>query len=176
MTATAIYAAMLLLSGCIGAPMRVYHITKDSKFVPAVTQLVADNREYFNYPYTFMIIIDSSPCVKALNEMIWWADWQEHFLERNIGFIIATSRVDSMDVVIAAELDRVKAPVLVFPSCNENMEKLDILPGVLPLKIMIDSAASIIYACGYIPDTTASNNMLVKTDTIIKSKNSVSNK
>ncbi|MBN1212682.1 MAG: hypothetical protein JXA92_08905 [candidate division Zixibacteria bacterium] len=165
----------LFIFGCIGLPGYVYNIS-NTKIELTVKQLVVEKSEYFKNPFTFMIIVDSSPCGKMLTETIWWADWQKHMIERDIGFVIATSRADSMDVVIAADLDNVKAPVLVLPSCEKYVSELDPFPGIVPLKILTDSTGTVIYGKVYIPDTAASNKMISKIDSLINSKITVSAK
>lgn len=164
-----IFMALLFISGCIGLPSNVYHI-KDTQIESTVKQLAIEKKEYFNNPFTFMIIVDSSPCVKSLGETQWWAEWQKHLLEGGVGFVFATSRADSVDVVVAAELDNVKAPVLVLPLCDKYVSELGVPFGGLPLKILVDSGASVLLAKAYVSDSNESNRLMSKIDSLVNMK------
>lgn len=143
-TALAVVLLCLCLSGC-GMLYRQHHITlKKSDFAPLVLELAATNTEFFDNPFTLVVILDRRPCGKMLSESIYWLDWQRHMIVAGNGFVFATSRADSAGLVYAAHLDSVDAPVLVLESYEQRIPRLTNWRAYAPFHLLTDSTGALL--------------------------------
>lgn len=148
---------------CIGRPKGEWtlahlHVVKPCR------QLVAAYPEHFARPFTLLIMTDETATC-GIKEAQWWDDWEEFLLTRNCGFVLATSKEDSIDLVIAAQLDSVHAPVLVLPHCKRYVGELGV--PFLPMDVLIDSTARVLYSWGNSKDSAGQAAMLNTIDSII---------
>ena len=120
---------------CIGHLLRR---TETIDLRPVCDSLSANFPEYFTNSPVLFVLVDTSPCGKALGETVWWKEWQQAATAAGIDFVFVTSESDSADVAVAARLDGVTAPVLVLPSCKQRFTELGIPLGMLPMKILVD--------------------------------------
>jgi hypothetical protein len=143
-TALAVVLLSLCLSGC-GMLYRQHHITlKKSDFAPLVLELAATNTEFFDNPFTLVVMLDRRPCGKMLSESVYWSDWQRHMIEAGNGFVFATSRADSAGLVYAAHLDSVDAPVLVLESYEQRIPRLTNWRAYAPFHLLTDSTGALL--------------------------------
>ncbi len=160
-----------MLLGLLGAScyrsqgVRVYKLD-DMGIKPALKELVQNQPEYFNAPYTLLILVDGSPCGKLLQETMWWDEWQETATEAGYGFVLVTSRADSAGLVWAAQLDSVDSPVLVMPGCEDYLLELGMPRGFAPLKLLIDSTAHIHQFWSPFVDTADCNRLMYQLDSL----------
>ncbi len=129
---------------CIGHLLR-RTVTIDLE--PILDSLSVRYPEYFTNSPALIVLVDTSPCGKALHETVWWREWQQTATAAGINFLLVTSESDSTDVAVAARLDSVTAPVLVLPSCKHRLAEFGIPFGMLPMKILIDQEGEVVY-CG----------------------------
>ncbi len=127
---------------CLGCFRYALPLDED-KIYTEIRQLAAGQPEQFTAPLTFVILVDRTPCGKALTETVWWRLWQQSTANSGCGFLFATSRADSTDVVIAVRLDSVYAPVCVLPNCPDTVLALGIPRGYLPLKLLVDRTGAV---------------------------------
>lgn len=146
--------------GCLrhGWTPESLHIKKPAQ------QLAAAYPQHFTKPFTLLIMTDESATC-GMHETIWWSDWEEFMLARNCGFVLATSKEDSVDLAIAAQMDSVRAPVLVLPECKRHLDELGI--EFLPMDMLVDSAAKVVCAWGNSKDSSYQAEMLSEIDSII---------
>jgi hypothetical protein len=112
---------------------------------PILDSLSAGYPEYFTNSPALILFVDTSPCGKALGEIVWWREWRQAAEAAGINFVLVTSESDSADVAVAAQLDSVTAPVLVLPSCRHRLTEVGIPNGLLPMKILTDSEGELVY-------------------------------
>ena len=56
---------------------------------------------------------------------------------------------------------------MVLPSCDKYISELGVPFGGLPLKILVDSGASVLLAKAYVSDTTESNRLMSTVDSLV---------
>lgn len=150
-----VLSALVVLSGIgcvVHRELRIDSLS-DLHVEQPVRELAAAHPEQFNKPFTLLVLTDESATC-GMTEARWWRDWEAFMNERGWGFLLATSREDSLDLVIAAELDSVKAPTLVVSSSKYLLREIGI--PVVPLNLLIDSTASVLYSRSAIMDTAES--------------------
>ena len=130
-----------LNASCIGHLLRR---TETIDLVPICDSLPVYFPEYLADSPALFVIVDTSPCGKALGETVRWKEWQRAATAAGINFVFVTSKSDSADVAVAAKLDSVTAPVLVMPSCKHRFTELGIPQGILPLKILMDQGGEFV--------------------------------
>lgn len=133
-------------------------------------QLVEEQPAYFANPLTLVILIDTSPCARSLAESRWWKGWKRRLEQAGCGFVFATSRSDSLDVAVAAELDSATSPVLIFPPDKAYASESRARSGVLPLKLLVDRSGRVRMSCSYLADTTGSNWLMAYVDSLVRLK------
>lgn len=144
---------VLLGIGCvIHRELRIDSI-KDLYVERPVRNLAAAYPDQFNKPFTLLVLTDESATC-GMREARWWRDWEAFMNERGWGFLLATSHEDSLDLVIAAELDSVNARTLVVPSSRYLLREVKI--PIVPLNLLVDSNATVLYARSAIMDTSDS--------------------
>lgn len=167
-------AAVLLnfgLSGC-GVLYRQKSVAfKQSDFAPLIEELAATKAEFFNNPYTLVVMLDSRPCGARLSESIYWSDWQRHMIENGNGFVFSTSRADSAGVVYAAHLDSVDAPVLVLESYEQRAIQPSNWRAFAPFHLLADSTGGLIRAWLTAFDQNESDLLLETIDSLIAMRN-----
>ena len=132
----------------------------------SVAELAQLHPEHFANPYTFVILVDSSPCGKFLQETPYWRDWQRSALGAGWGFLFATSQADSAGLVWAAKLDSVDAPVLVLPGCRDYLQELKLPRGTVPLKLLLDSTMNVRHLWNSATDTASCRIMTEQIDSV----------
>lgn len=147
-----LFLLAIQVAGCFHPRLKI----NEERISSGITDLIQTHPEQFTNPLTLVVLVDHTPCTKALTETIWWDDWQTAALSADCGFVFATSRADSADLGVTARLDSVKAPILVMPSCPDSLRGLGIPNGCLPFKVIIDRAGSWHYWSLPIIDSTAS--------------------
>ncbi|MEK7774347.1 MAG: hypothetical protein AAB305_00485 [Candidatus Zixiibacteriota bacterium] len=129
-------------------------------------QLVEEQPEYFARPFTLVVLVDKSPCVKAFIETRWWRDWQRVAEKAGCGFLFATSHADSVDVAVATALEDVNAPILIFPSCDEYVLESGLPNGYLPLKLLVDRRGLVHRVWYPVIDTVTNNRLMFVLDSV----------
>lgn len=157
----------LSLSGCGILYRQRTVVFKRVDFAPVVQKLAAANPEFFDNPYTLVVMLDSRPCGARLFESIYWSDWQRHMIENGNGFVFATSRADSAGLVYAAHLDSADAPVLVLESYEKSISRINNWQGAAPFHILTDSAGSVIRVWLAAFDQNESDLLLEAIDSLI---------
>ena len=140
-------AGVLLSLGLPGCGMLYRQripVIEQSDFAPLILELAATNTEFFNNPYTLVVMLDSRPCGLRLSESIYWSDWQRHMIENGNGFVFATSRADSAGLVYAAHLDSVDAPVLVLESYEQRIPHQSNWRAYAPFHFLTDSTGALL--------------------------------
>ncbi|MFQ5453248.1 MAG: hypothetical protein ACE5D6_03575 [Candidatus Zixiibacteriota bacterium] len=137
---------------------------------PTIKLISSTKSEYFTTPYTLVVMLDSKACGGNLVETVWWSDWQQHMIENGNGFVFITSDVDSAGLVFTAHLDNVDAPILVYPEREKYLSDLWSPFHSIPLKLLLDSTATVKGMWLSITDSTYSNKLLDKIDSITKTK------
>ncbi len=169
----AVSAVALLLSAC-GVPPSIYHYRlSDTRVEPALREMISHHPDSFGDRYSLIVLVDASPCPVALQETVCWSDWRDHAYQLGIGFVYVTSRADSFDVAYAAMLDSALAPVLVAPGCEEYLLELGIPRGGLPLKVLVDSAGTVVKAWDPISDTTMCPSLMLALDSLMNQADSM---
>lgn len=153
-------ASVFSSAGCLrhGWTAESLHIKKPAQ------QLAAAYPEYFTKPFTLVIMTDESATC-GMRETEWWSDWEEFMLARDCGFVLATSKEDSVDLVIAAQYDSVHAPVLVLPQCRRYLGDVGI--EFLPMDMLVDSTAKVVWYWGGVKNPANQEMMLNRIDSII---------
>ena len=170
-TVLAVVLLSLCLSGC-GILYRQPYITlKRSDFAPLVLELAATNTEFFDNPFTLVVMLDRRPCGKRLSESIYWADWQWHMIEAGNGFVFATSRADSAGLVYAAHLDSVDAPVLVLESYEQRIPHQSNWRAYAPFHFLTDSTGALLGTWLPAFDRGESDQMIYAIDSLIAMHN-----
>lgn len=157
----------LSLSGCGILYRQRTVVFKRVDFAPVVQKLAAANPEFFDNPYTLVVMLDSRPCGARLFESIYWSDWQRHMIENGNGFVFATSRADSAGLVYAAHLDSADAPVLVIESYEERAIQPSNWRAFAPFHILTDSAGNVIRVWLAAFDQNESDLLLEAIDSLI---------
>ena len=162
---------LLLLLGsflisCFGSSTLNFTL-KETRVKQASEVLIDAYPHYFELPFTLIVFVDTSPCGGNLVETKWWRVWQNFMRDSECGFVFATSRVDSTDIVVAAQLDSVDAPVLVIPGFDNSLKDLKIPNGGMPLKLIVNSTGEIKSAWAPIRTSEANGTMLTKLDSLI---------
>lgn len=116
-------------------------ILKRSEFQPLIKQLAEANPDFFEHPYTFVVMLDRTSCSNGMIETKWWSDWHRRMTEKNVGLVFATSRADSAGLVYAAKLESVDAPVLTLSLYEQRFEEISIPRNITPLHFLVDSTA-----------------------------------
>jgi len=157
---------IILFTGCGHKSYLKITIHKE-KLTLALKELVRHNPDYFETPFTFMVILDSKACGGNLVETNWWPEWQEHMENHNIGFIFVTSRTDSIDLDYAIQLENMEAPILVMPGYDKYVSDLWFHPS-LTLKILYNIQHDDYHTLyGSILDSSASSDLLYYVDSIL---------
>jgi hypothetical protein len=170
---TAVFVVVLLLSACGVPPSINYYRLSDTGVQPAFHEMSSLYTDYFGDRYSLVVLVDTSPCGKALQETVCWSDWRDHAYQLGLGFVYVTSRADSFDVAYAAMLDSASAPVLVAPGCEKYVSELGIPRGGLPLKLMIDSAGTIVKAWDPVTDTSLCRVLMAVVDSLVYQADSI---
>jgi len=137
---------------------------------PAVMSLIQSHPEYFKKQYTLIDLIDRRACDLNIKEALWWSDWEEFAHTKQIGFVFATSAVDSDDAVISTRLDSCFAPVLVVAGSDSTISHLWSPLSTIPLKLLVDSSGSVYGMWFTINTPESSDAMLHWIDSIVTSK------
>jgi hypothetical protein len=152
-------AAILVMGlgfGCAGHQKSVYTFSEMHVDKP-VKRLVAANPMQFTRPFTLLVLADESGTC-SMREAKYWRDWEEFMLERELGFLLVTSQQDSVDMVVAGQLDSVHSPTLVLPSCKRYLRELGI--PFVPINLLVDSTGDIRLFWSALMDSTASRLMM----------------
>jgi hypothetical protein len=152
-------AAILVMSlglGCSGHKKSVYAFSEMHVNKP-VERLVAANPMQFTKPFALLVLADESGTC-SMREAKYWRNWEEFMLQRELGFFLVTSQQDSVDMVVAGQLDGVRSPTLVLPSCKRYLCELGI--PFVPVNLLVDSTGDIRLFWGAIMDSTASRLMM----------------
>ena len=96
-----------------------------------------------------------------------WSEWFQHVNNRGLGFVFATTTVDSAGVVWAAQLEGIRAPVLVFPKYERFFMEVGFPPGVGPLHFLVDSTASVHGIWASFRDTSRCSQLTSDIDSLI---------
>jgi len=155
-----------LICGCVWQHREIYRLS-DSNLSEAVKELVRQQPEEFAGPMTFMVIVDRSVCRITLVETPYWKDWQRRSQEAGWGFVMATSRTDSADLVITSSLDSVSAPVLVMPGSEEYVLDPGLPKGSMPMKLIVSPTGDIEHIWPPVKDTAACRIMTEQIDSVI---------
>lgn len=161
----------LCLSGCGMLYRQRIPVIEQSDFTPIIEELAATNTEFFNNPYTLIVMLDSRPCGVKLSESIYWSDWRRHMIENGNGFVFATSRADSAGVVYAAHLDSADAPVLVIESYEERDVQLSNWRAFAPFHFLADSTGELIRMWVPASNQAESDLLLKQIDSLIAIRN-----
>ncbi len=156
----------LHVAACCGPRSPHTYRLSDTRVEPALHEMVSLYPGYFGRRYTLVVLVDTSPCGKFLQETVCWSDWRDHAHRLGLGFVYATSRADSFDVAYAAMLDSASAPVLLVPGCEDYVLELGIPRGGLPLKVLVDSAGKMVEAWNPIADTSLCASLMLALDSL----------
>jgi hypothetical protein len=151
-TIVAVTLLTSLAPGCMRQHRSLFTL-EEMHIQKPVKRLVVANPEKFTKPLTLLILADESGTC-SMREARWWRDWESLMLQRGMGFYLVTSQQDSVDMVVAGQLDSVHSPTLVLPSCKRYLGELGI--PFVPVNLLVDSAGGIRYLCGSRMDSTAS--------------------
>lgn len=143
--------------GCVVQRQLTINSTKDLHAEKPVRELAAAYPGHFDKPFTLLVLTDEAATC-GMREARWWRDWEAFMHQRGCGFLLATSREDSLDLVIAAQMDSVDAPTLVVPSSNHYLRELGI--PFVPMNLLIDSSAKIRYYWSAPMDTASSRQLM----------------
>ncbi|HVP07011.1 MAG TPA: hypothetical protein VMS71_04140 [Candidatus Acidoferrum sp.] len=135
-----------------------------------VRQLAAAYPGHFSKPYTMLVLTDENATC-GVTETRWWRDWERFMHERGGAFLLATSKEDSIDLVVAAQLDSTNAPTLVVPLSKRYLKDMGI--PIVPLNLLIDSTTEVILLKSAVMDTASSRQWLEAIDSIITSRRAV---
>ncbi len=140
--------AGVLLAVCLSGCGILYRqrtvVFERSDFSPLILELAATNTEFFDNPFTLVVMLDRRPCGSRLSESVYWSDWQRHMIEAGNGFVFATSRADSAGLVYAAHLDSTDAPVLVLESYEERIPHQSLWRAYAPFHFLTDSTGALL--------------------------------
>lgn len=169
---TALLLLILLTSngcGCLikrGSEERVQLVNID-EIMKLHKRLIENSPQYYDSPYTMAVVLDHYACGGNLQETQFWPEWQRFMLDRGYDFIFITSRIDSMDLVYAVELEKMTAPVLIMPGCEERVSNLWYHQS-MTLKLIYNSANKYYYyTVGSMTDSTADRNFMKIIDSVI---------
>ena len=146
---------------------------RTSQVPQAIRQLVQDQPEYFTAPLTLVVMVDGSPCPKALQEAELWKDWKGATIAAGGGFVFATSRADSVGLLWTMQLDSVEAPVLVLPGCERNLAELGTVNGVIPMKLLVDRTGEYHLVWFWAGEPEQSDRMMILVDSLCRAETAV---
>jgi hypothetical protein len=154
-----VLVGLSVVAGCVIHRQAANISLKDLNVEQPVKELALAYPEHFKTPFTLLVLIDENATC-GVREIRWWRDWQSHMHQRGWGFLLATTREDSLDLVYAAQLDSVDAPILIVPKCRHYLKELGIF--INPINILVDSAGEIEYASSAPMDTAESRIFIEK--------------
>lgn len=166
---TAVLMTTLVVAPACGEPkaLRIRDIVP-TKGQESVWALAKAHPGQFGGRYTLLIAVDETATC-GLDETIFWDDWEDAMHERGFGFVLATSSEDSMDLVVVAQMDSVKAMPLVLPSCKHYLAELEIRPGYNPLNMLLDSSATVRFVWAPVGDSAGSRQIIRTIDSLVAS-------
>jgi len=139
--------------------------------MPSVGKLVKDQPEFFKSPSTLIVMLDTRACGGNLKEAQWWSEWQRHMSDQGYGFVFVTSKMDSADVAIAAQMEGVDAPVIVMTEVGRYISDLWAPAQSIPIKLLVDSKTGVKSAWLWsVRDRNTSDHLLSNIDFLTNSK------
>jgi hypothetical protein len=155
-----IAAAVLFMSlglGCASPWQLTSKSLTEMHIQKPVKQLAAANPGQFKKSFTLLVLTDETATC-GMREARWWRDWESFMNQHGWGFILATSKEDSLDLVVAAQMDSVHAPTLVVPSCKQYLAEVGF--RFAPINLLVDSTADIYFIWTMRMDTAGSRQLM----------------
>ena len=134
---------------------------------PRVERLIKAQPSYFDSPYTLVVILDRQACGGNLTETRWWPDWQRMMHKNGCGFVFATSRRDSSEMVTALEFENLDAPILVLPGSEQYVWEPDSPFRSMSLKLLADSSDVIHRGWLSVVDSASNDRMVSTIDSLV---------
>jgi len=145
-TAMAVMLLGAAVSGCSIIHLNRTITLDQEDFAPLLHELVTTSPQFFDKPYTLIVMLDRTPCGVRVSESIYWSQWRDHMVVNGYGFVFATSRLDSAGLAYAAHLDSADAPVLVLESYDKRLPDKSIWRAYAPFHFLIDSTGALLGA------------------------------
>ncbi len=161
------------ITACGGSFLLRANRNIETRVKPAIKNLVKAEPAYFESPFTLVVLLDTKACGPNLKETEWWSDWQRQMNDKGMGFLLVTSKKDSADVAIAAQMDGVDVPVIVLPESGAYVSDLWAPAQSIPVKLLVDAESGVRrFWLVSVLNEEISNIFLAQVDSLISSMSS----